>query len=141
MVYKVVMNKIMLDGYQDRFVDLIERYMEDHNINQCELAKIVDLAYTRISNLRMKGADGIYRRRLSANYLIKFIQKGIVMSKDFTGYDTSGKEPTLREREFWEVAKVIENTELQQKITKALNGSLSEHSLIAFLEAHSESKK
>lgn len=135
------MNKVMLDGFQDRFVELIERYMEDNGINQSQLAILVDLAYTRISNLRTKGPDGCYRRRLSANYLIKFIQKGIVMSMDFDGHDTTkNKKFNQREQDFWEVAKVIENTELQKKITKALNGSLSEHSLIAFLEAHSENK-
>ena len=126
------MNKIMLTRLQPRFVELIQKYMKANEINQTELGNLVGLSHTRISNLITRGVDGCYRRGLSANYLMKFIYRGIIMKDEL--YD--GKFDSPREKEFWDIVQVIETTELQRKIAKAFNGSLTPEALGKYLDSH-----
>lgn len=108
------MNKIMLPRLQIRFQNLINDYKEVHHTTQKELAHLVGIPDSHLSNL-MTGT-----RILSANYVFKFILKGVLRMKDI--YD--GKYEGRREMEFWEVCELCENIPLLKKFNTAMKAGL-----------------
>ena len=107
----LTMKKIDLSRFQANFISAVWSYREKNNLFQKQLAKIIGIYEPHLSNL-MK-----YKRKLSAHYLLPFLQKGVVKMKEIW---PAGDPPrTIRESDFYNLAKIIENTELQKKILKA----------------------
>ncbi len=105
--------RLTLDRLRPRFIALVQKYMDKNKLNKSEMAKLVAMQRTHLSSLMNNSAD----RPLSAYYLQKFIQRGIITVKEI--YD--GKAESDREADFWKQAKESDNWELLSFISKVRN--------------------
>ena len=104
------MKKINISRLQDRFIQLVTAYMQEHGMTQQDLAKTVGIQRTHVNALLNSACD----RPLTAYYLWKFIMKGVVKVSDIQ----DGKETDGREKDFWETASEVGNIATLKKIAK-----------------------
>jgi hypothetical protein len=104
------MKKINISRLQDRFIQLVTAYMQEHGMTQQDLAKTVGIQRTHVNALLNSACD----RPLTAYYLWKFIMKGVVKVNDIQ----DGKGTDGREKDFWEMASEVENIATLKKIAK-----------------------
>ena len=108
------MKKILIPRLQNRFIELVDIYLQKHHINQKQLVNLVGIPESHLSALK-PNASRQSKRILSMNYVFKFIKKGVFCTDDI--YD--GNVESDREREWWELAKLIEKKPLLEKIAYA----------------------
>lgn len=115
------MKKINISRLQPRFSEILIRYMEDHQMNQQQLAKFVGIQRSHLNALLNGSPD----RPLTAYYLWKFILKGIVkVAQIKDDADVNG-----REKDFWEMASEAQNTSTIKTLTalRRLGFPVDEH--------------
>ncbi len=111
-------NKLMLDEFQDRFVELFECYREAHKdqhgrkMEKKVLGDIIGLSATHMTKLtKKKTGSNVYQMRLSGNYLWPCILKGVCRMSDFQEIlDKKEAEGSLgdQEKHFFYMAKLQE---------------------------------
>ena len=82
--------------------------MKDNSYTQQQMADLVDIQGTHLSNLLNNTGD----RPLTGYYVQKFIVRGVFKVDDI--YD--GKATEQKELDFWRVTRVMEDTALMFKI-------------------------
>jgi len=105
---KITVKRLSLERLQDRFSKLVCNYLAENDLNQGELAERIKMQRAHL-NMLINGT-----RPLSAYYLMKFIQGGIIRVADIY----NGKSESKREEEFWATASEAENYALLYRIAK-----------------------
>jgi hypothetical protein len=101
------MRRVDLSRLQDDFVRIVQRYIDKHGMERQKLAKKIRLHPVEISNLMMVNSEtGAYRRKLTANYLMPFIQGGVIRVADID----DGNPKNKSEVEMWSMARIFERT-------------------------------
>jgi len=119
------MKKILLTRLWTVFVQLVNKYMSDHNMTQQELADLVGMQRSHLNAMLNKAPS----RPLSAYYLLKFIRKGVITVAQIK----DGQIESDREQEFWDQAKEAENLKLLSKIARIRQQGID---FEKFLEIH-----
>ncbi len=114
------MKAINLERLQDRFIDLLSKYMAENDMNQVQIANLVGLQRTHVNALLH------HKRPLSGYYLLKFISKGVIKVSDI--YD--GKAENGREEDFWATASEAENIKLLMRIAKIRKKGINVETLL-----------
>ena len=134
------MKRIILKRLQPKFCNLIRVYLDSHNrMSQKELANLVGIQEPHLSALMIKVSDkNEYKRKLSAHYLLKFIIKGVITVAQIKDQDEYQQATEGKEKDFWELAKLMENTPLMKKLHQAQTLGLD---IETFLDAWIAAKK
>jgi len=127
MISFIIMKRLDLSRLQNKFIDIIQAYKNNNKVNQKHIAKLVGIPESHLSNL-LKG-----QRKLSANYLLKFISKDVLKTSDLK--DNKFNE---NEKDFWEIAELIENSSILQLSNEAKKLGLD---VEAFLKSYIASSK
>ncbi len=109
------MNRILLPRLQNRFFELVDIYLQEHDITQKQLANLVGIHESHLSALK-HNASQHSKRILSVSHIFKFILRGVFSVEDI--YD--GRAENDRERGWWEFAKLIQPGRLLEKPDKEL---------------------
>lgn len=125
------MKRILLERLQDRFGELVESYLEEHDMTQGELAKRVSLQRTHLNAL----ING--KRSLSAYYVLQFIRAGVFSMAEI--YDC-GPE-TSAEEEFWALASEAENHALLRRIAQLRKRGVDVDLLLNMIDPDKTPKK
>lgn len=124
------MKRIMLDRLQDRFIGLLERYMQDRDLNQEGLANKVGIERSLINKLLNR------KRRLSAYYVMLFIRSGVIRMHQL--YD--GKAESMAEEDFWQTAPELENYALLRKIARLRKAGIDVEYLLDMVDPDKKRK-
>jgi len=122
--------RIMLDRLQDRFIGLLERYMQDRDLNQEGLANKVGIERSLINKLLNR------KRRLSAYYVMLFIRSGVIHMHQL--YD--GKAESMAEEDFWQTAPELENYALLRKIARLRKAGIDVEYLLDMVDPDKKRK-
>ena len=122
--------RLLIPRLQDRFISLVEYYLDRNRLTQYELAEYVGIPSSHLSNLLHK------KRTLSASYILNFIVKGVFMANEL--YD--GRALTETEKEFWTTVDAFQRIKLLHKIVSAEKMGLDVESFIDY-DIASQSKK
>lgn len=98
--------KIPLDRIQNSFIHLTNRYMKEHDLSQKELAKIVKIPASCLSQYMTKN------RKISAQTIYPFLIKEVFLVNEI--YDN--KPDSKREEEFWAIASLRQKKGLLRAI-------------------------
>jgi len=105
-VYTV--KRMILERIKLPFIKAVQKYMDEHHLNQGEVAEQTGLNRTRVNELLND------HRRLSAYYVFLFIRAGIVKMDQI--YD--GRSESAKESEFWATMSEAENLNLLHRIAR-----------------------
>lgn len=125
------MKRINLNRLHPRFTKLVKKYMQNNNLSQVELAKLVQLQRTHVNALLNGG------RALTAYYLFKFIIKGVINVADI--YDN--KPQSEREKGFWETATEAENIALLRRIARMRKKGINVEAILDAVDPAEEKKE
>lgn len=103
--------KLDLKRLQPKFIAIVTHHMERNNIDQKTLARKLELNEGVLSNLLNR------KRPLTANYLMPFFFRGIIMPEEIM----DGQANSDREKEFWDAARLCHRFGMLRKIV-ALEG-------------------
>jgi predicted XRE-type DNA-binding protein len=113
------MKRIELVRLQSKFSLLVSAYLQDNKLTQAELAERVGIQRGHLNELITSQS-----RKLSAYYLMKFIQEGIIKVSEIN----DGKPLNEREEMFWDQANEAENYDTLKQIAelRKLGGNVKE---------------
>jgi len=123
--------RILLERLQDRFGELVESYLAEHDMTQGELAKRVNLQRTHLNAL----VNG--KRSLSAYYVLQFIRAGVFSMAEIYDHDPE----TRAEEEFWALASEAENHALLRKIAQLRKRGVDVDLLLNMIDPDKTPKK
>jgi predicted XRE-type DNA-binding protein len=103
------MKRIELVRLQSKFSLLVSAYLQDNKLTQAELAERVGIQRGHLNELITSQS-----RKLSAYYLMKFIQEGIIKVSEIN----DGKPLNEREEMFWDQANEAENYDTLKQIAE-----------------------
>lgn len=123
------MKRINLNRLQPKFIDILNKYMAEHEMSQVALAKKVGINRPRLNALLNPQS----KIQLTAYYILKFIRIGVFSVADIK--DNCPKND--RESEFWNSASEAENFALLKKLAIARNIGIEFESILdGMIKAH-----
>ena len=136
------MNRLDLTPLQDYFATVLREYIDRNNTTQKEIAALVGIQESNLSNLLKKNEDGKYQRPLTASYLFRF--RGLLNMAEFqkawkTVAPRLANSPDgHRIDQFWDEVKMCSDTKLISKLRQAQELGLDLHS---FLDGYIQSRQ